>query len=89
MPCLVLCYKLSQDAEEGGLVQYCEPVRPFPMRDLAALVVLSGTVVVLAWNYVTQPMPPDDQQAYAQCVQLHPKRYCGITYLPNSFDKQR
>jgi hypothetical protein len=46
-------------------------------------------MTILAWSYVTQPVPPNDQQSYAKCIELHPKRYCGITYLPNSFDKQR
>jgi hypothetical protein len=32
---------------------------------------------------VQTPLPKDDLQAYSKCTQIHPQRYCAITYAPS------
>lgn len=56
------------------------------MQGFAALAVLSGSFVVLGWSFITQPLPPDNQQAYAACANVHPQRYCAIQYMPSTVD---
>jgi len=51
------------------------------MQNFSVFVVLSGMLTVLGWSYVTQPAPQINRQAYQACIQRHPERYCGITYL--------
>lgn len=60
------------------------------MQNFAAFAVLSGMLTVLGWSYVAQPLQPDNRQAYAQCVELHPQPYCQSEHLPSiAVHKQR
>ena len=51
------------------------------MQNFLALASLSAMLTILAWSYVTQPLPKPDRQAYQACTQLHPRRFCAITHL--------
>lgn len=60
------------------------------MQNFAAFTVLSGMLTVLAWSYVTDPQALDNQQAYSQCIEHHPQRYCRFEHLPSTVaHKQR
>jgi len=56
------------------------------MQGFAALVVLSGSFVVLGWSFATQPLPPDNHQAYASCVKVYPRRHCALQYMPSTVE---
>jgi hypothetical protein len=56
------------------------------MQGFAALAVLSGAYVVLAWSHVAQPLIKDNPKGYHACVKLHPQRYCMITHLPSKVE---
>jgi hypothetical protein len=44
------------------------------------LFLASGSLLgLLALLY--QPQAKPDYRAYHDCIQLHPQKYCGITYL--------
>jgi hypothetical protein len=53
------------------------------MQNFAAFSILSGVLTVLGWSYITPSLPKDDLQTYNKCTQLHPQRYCAITYAPS------
>jgi hypothetical protein len=53
------------------------------MQNFAAFSILFGVLTVLGWSYITPSLPEDDLQAYNKCTQLHPQRYCAITYAPS------
>jgi len=53
------------------------------MQNFAAFSILAGVLTVLGWSYITPSLPKDDLQAYSKCTQLHPQRYCAITYAPS------
>jgi hypothetical protein len=46
------------------------------------LFLASGSLLgLLALLY--QPQANPDHEGYYACIQLHPQKYCGITYLGN------
>jgi hypothetical protein len=42
-----------------------------------------GISMITLAALVQTPLPKDDLQAYGKCTQLHPERYCAITYAPS------
>jgi len=58
----------------------------FPtMRDFSSLVsffaIATGFSLVIAASIISTPAPAKDALAYDKCIQLHPQRYCAITFL--------
>jgi hypothetical protein len=55
------------------------------MRDFSSLVaffsIAVGFSLIIAASIISTPAPAKDALAYNKCIQLHPQRYCAITYL--------
>ena len=55
------------------------------MRDLSSLVsffsIAAGMSLIIGASIINIPTPVKDALAYNKCIQLHPQRYCAITYL--------
>ena len=55
------------------------------MRDFSSLVsffaIATGFSLVIGASIISTPVPAKDALAYNKCIQLHPQRYCAITYL--------
>jgi hypothetical protein len=55
------------------------------MRDLSSLVaffsIAAGMSLIIGASFINTPAPAKDALAYHKCTQLHPQRYCAITYL--------
>jgi hypothetical protein len=49
----------------------------------AALNVAAGTAFLLLAAFIHSP-EKDNAQALEGCVQMHPDRYCRLTYFPSS-----
>ena len=65
-------------------MQYCPSVRFIIMHslNLASFFAIAMGVGMLTIASIIDIKPPaKDALAYEKCVQLHPERYCGITYL--------
>jgi hypothetical protein len=55
------------------------------MRDISSATVFfsiaAGVSLVIGASIINIPTPSKDTLAYSKCIQLHPQRYCAITYL--------
>jgi hypothetical protein len=55
------------------------------MRDFSSLVaffsIAAGMSLIIGASIISTPPPTKDALAYDKCIQLHPQRYCAITYL--------
>ena len=55
------------------------------MRDFSSLVaffsIAAGISLIIGASFMHTPAPAKDALAYDKCTQLHPQRYCAITYL--------
>jgi hypothetical protein len=81
--CIAKCDKAFSGAGWQGIVP---SVRSFLMQNFLAFAVLSGSLTVLGWSFVAQPLPPDNPQAYQQCIKLHPQRYCTLEHMPSKLE---
>jgi hypothetical protein len=55
------------------------------MRDISSATaffsIAAGMSLVIGASIINTPAPAKDALAYNKCIQLHPQRYCAITYL--------
>ena len=55
------------------------------MRDIASATaffsIAAGVSLVIGASIISTPAPAKDALAYNKCIQLHPQRYCAITFL--------
>jgi len=55
------------------------------MRDLSSLVsffaIATGFSLIIGASIISTPAPAKDTLAYDKCIQIHPQRYCAITFL--------
>jgi hypothetical protein len=55
------------------------------MRDFSSLAsffaIATGMSLIIGASIINTPTPAKDALAYNKCIQLHPQRYCAITYL--------
>ena len=55
------------------------------MRDISSATaffsIAAGFSLIIAASFMHTPAPAKDALAYNKCIQLHPQRYCAITYL--------
>ena len=67
------------------LVLYCPFNALTLMRDLSSAIsffsIAAGISILFGAAIIDIKPPAKDALAYHKCIQLHPERYCGITYL--------
>jgi hypothetical protein len=55
------------------------------MRDFSTAVpffaISCGMSLIIGASIINTPAPAKDALAYSKCIQLHPQRYCAITFL--------
>jgi hypothetical protein len=55
------------------------------MRDIPSVTaffsIAAGFSLIIGASIINTPAPAKDALAYHKCTQLHPQRYCAITYL--------
>ena len=55
------------------------------MRDLSSatsfFAIATGVSMLIGASFISTPPPAKDALAYNKCIQLHPQKYCAITYL--------
>jgi hypothetical protein len=55
------------------------------MRDISSATaffsIAAGMSLIIGASIINTPPPAKDALAYNKCIQLHPQRYCAITYL--------
>jgi hypothetical protein len=55
------------------------------MRDISSATaffsIAAGFSLIIGASIINTPPPAKDTLAYDKCIQLHPQRYCAITYL--------
>jgi hypothetical protein len=55
------------------------------MRDISSATaffsIAAGFSLIIGASIMRTPAPAKDALAYHKCTQLHPQRYCAITYL--------
>jgi hypothetical protein len=55
------------------------------MRDFSAIAsffaIATGMSLIIGASIISTAPPAKDALAYDKCIQLHPQRYCAITYL--------
>jgi hypothetical protein len=55
------------------------------MRDISSSTaffsIAAGVSLIIGASIMHTPAPAKDALAYGKCIQLHPQRYCAITYL--------
>jgi len=55
------------------------------MRDIpsatAFFSIAAGVSLIIGASIINTPAPTKDALAYNKCIQLHPQRYCAITFL--------
>lgn len=55
------------------------------MRDIpsatAFFSIAIGVSMIIGASIISTPAPAKDALAYDKCIQLHPQRYCAITFL--------
>jgi hypothetical protein len=55
------------------------------MRDISSATaffsIAAGVSLIIGASIMRTPSPAKDALAYHKCTQLHPQRYCAITYL--------
>jgi hypothetical protein len=55
------------------------------MRDFSAATaffsIAAGFSLLVGASFMRTPPPAKDALAYDKCVELHPQRYCAITYM--------
>jgi hypothetical protein len=55
------------------------------MRDISSATaffsIAAGMSLIIGASIINTPAPAKDALAYHKCTQLHPQRYCAITYL--------
>jgi hypothetical protein len=55
------------------------------MRDFSSLIaffsIAAGMSLIIGASIINTPPPIKDALAYDKCIQLHPQRYCAITFL--------
>jgi hypothetical protein len=59
---------------------------PLPlMRDISSLFaffsIAAGVSMIIGASIISTPAPAKDALTYGKCIQLHPQRYCAITFL--------
>jgi len=66
-------------------MRYCafEPLPP--MRDFSSIAsffaIATGISMLFGAAIIDTKPPTKSVVSYRECVQIHPERYCGITYL--------
>jgi hypothetical protein len=55
------------------------------MRDISSATaffsIAAGFSLIIGASIINTPAPAKDALAYSKCIQLHPQRYCAITFL--------
>jgi hypothetical protein len=55
------------------------------MRDISSATaffsIAAGVSLIIGASIINTPAPAKDALAYSKCIQLHPQRYCAITFL--------
>ena len=55
------------------------------MRDISSATaffsIAAGVSLIIGASIISIPAPAKDALAYNKCIQLHPQRYCAITFL--------
>ena len=55
------------------------------MRDISSATaffsIAASVSLIIGASIINTPAPAKDALAYNKCIQLHPQRYCAITYL--------
>jgi hypothetical protein len=55
------------------------------MRDISSATaffsIAAGVSLIIGASIINTPPPTKDALAYSKCIQLHPQRYCAITFL--------
>jgi hypothetical protein len=55
------------------------------MRDISSATaffsIAAGVSMIISASIISTPAPAKDTLAYNKCIQLHPQRYCAITFL--------
>jgi hypothetical protein len=55
------------------------------MRDISSATaffsIAAGVSLIIGASIISTPPPAKDALAYNKCIQLHPQRYCAITFL--------
>jgi hypothetical protein len=55
------------------------------MRDISSATaffsIAAGFSLLVGASFMHTPPPAKDALAYNKCTQLHPQRYCAITYM--------
>jgi hypothetical protein len=55
------------------------------MRDISSatafFAIATGFSLIIGVSIISTPAPAKDALAYDKCIQLHPQRYCAITFL--------
>jgi hypothetical protein len=55
------------------------------MRDISSATaffsIAAGFSLIIGASIISTPAPAKDALAYDKCIQLHPQRYCAITFL--------
>jgi hypothetical protein len=55
------------------------------MRDISSATaffsIAAGVSLIIGASIINTPAPIKDTLAYDKCIQIHPQRYCAITFL--------
>jgi hypothetical protein len=55
------------------------------MRDISSATaffsIAAGVSLIIGASIINTPAPAKDALAYSKCIQIHPQRYCAITFL--------
>jgi hypothetical protein len=55
------------------------------MRDISSATaffsIAAGMSLIIGASIINTPAPAKDTLAYDKCIQIHPQRYCAITFL--------
>jgi hypothetical protein len=58
-----------------------KPLNPFMLATIGRLAFFASGGLLGLFALVYEPPLRPDHAGYRQCVQLHPQRYCSITFL--------
>ena len=66
-------------------MRYCAFEPPTIMRDFSSIAsffaIAAGMSMLFGAAIIDTKPPTKSVVGYRECVQIHPERYCGITYL--------
>jgi hypothetical protein len=71
----------------GGFGACCNVplTSPTIMRDISSATaffsIAAGVSLIIGASIINTPAPAKDALAYSKCIQIHPQRYCAITFL--------